>query len=79
MCPVCGSRRLTGQTSAGRGVVYSTTTVHAREGVHNVAIVDLDDGIRVMSEVLGMAPGDVRIGMDVRARDDDGRIVFDAA
>ena len=77
-CPACGSRRLAEATSAGRGVVYSTTTVHAREERHNVALVDLTEGFRVMSEVVGVAPEDVRIGMGVRARDDDGRIVFHA-
>jgi uncharacterized OB-fold protein len=61
-----------------RGVVYSTTTVHAREGAYNVCLVDLDDGGRMMSTVVGIAPDDVRIGMAVRAREDgDGRIVFD--
>ncbi|HEY0343952.1 MAG TPA: OB-fold domain-containing protein [Solirubrobacteraceae bacterium] len=79
LCPVCGSRRLADECSAGHGVVYSTTTVHAREGRYNVALVDLDEGFRVMSEVVGIAPDDVRIGMGVRARDDGGRIVFDAA
>jgi uncharacterized OB-fold protein len=78
LCPVCGSRRLADERSAGRGVVYSTTTVHAREGRYNVALVDLDEGFRVMSEVAGVAPDDVRIGMDVRAREDGERIVFDA-
>ena len=79
LCPVCGSRRLADETSAGGGVVYSTTAVHRREGIHNVALVDLDEGIRVMSEVVGIAPDDVRIGMGVRARDDGERIVFHAA
>lgn len=77
-CPVCGSRRLRDEHSAGAGVVYSTTTVHAREGARNVVLVDLDEGFRVMSAVVGMAPDDVRIGMAVRASDDDGRIVFHA-
>jgi uncharacterized OB-fold protein len=79
LCPVCGSRRLTGERSAGHGVVYSATTVHTREGSYDVALVDLDEGFRVMSEVVGIAPDDVRIGMAVRARDDGERIVFDAA
>jgi uncharacterized OB-fold protein len=63
-----------------RGVVYSTTTVHAREGAYNVCLVDRDDGVRVMSTVVGIASDDVRIGMAVRARDDDdGRVVFEPA
>jgi uncharacterized OB-fold protein len=79
LCPVCGSRRLADARSAGRGVVYSTTTVHAREERYNVALVDLDEGFPVMSEVVGIAPDDVSIGMAVRARDEGERIVFDAA
>jgi uncharacterized OB-fold protein len=78
-CPVCGSRRLRDERSAGAGVVYSTTTVHAREGAYDVVLVDLAEGFRVMSAIAGMASGDVRIGMAVRAADDDGRIVFHAA
>jgi uncharacterized OB-fold protein len=79
LCPVCGSHRLADLRSAGRGVVYSTTTVYAREERYNIALVDLDEGFRVMSAVVGVAPDDVRIGMAVRARDDGERIVFDAA
>lgn len=79
LCPVCGSRRLADETSSGRGVVYSSTTVHARDGAYNVALVDLREGVRVMSTVVGLDPGDVRIGMAVRAHDDGERIVFYAA
>ena len=61
------------------GVVYSTTTVHRREGDDNVCLVDLEDGSRIMSTVVGIDPDDVRIGMAVRARDDGERIVFDVA
>jgi uncharacterized OB-fold protein len=79
-CPVCGSRRLHEERSAGAGVVYSTTTVHARDGTRNVVLVDLDEGFRVMSEIVGMAPEGVAIGMGVHASDDDdGRVVFRAA
>ena len=60
-----------------RGVVYSTTTVHARDGAYNVCLVDLDDGVRVMGTVVGIAPDDVRIGMVVSARDDGERRVFE--
>ena len=75
MCPVCGVRDLRWEQSAGSGVVYSTSDVHTREGVHNVSLVDLDEGYRVMSTV----EGGVAIGTRVRGRvDDDGRLVFDA-
>lgn len=64
-----------------RGVVYSTTTVHDREGAYNVCLVDLADGSRVMSTVVGIAPDEVRIGMVVRARPQTGAeaLVFDVA
>jgi uncharacterized OB-fold protein len=56
------------RVSAGLGSVYSTTTVHGSGGLaHNVALVDLDEGFRVMSRVEGVAPDSVRIGMRVRA------------
>jgi len=63
--------------SGARGVVYSTTTVHAREGAYNVCLVDLEDGGRVMSTVAGIAAEDVRIGMAVRGRHDGERTVFE--
>ena len=61
------------------GVVYSTTTVHDRDGAYNVCLVDLEDGGRMMSTVVGIEPDDVRIGMVVRARLDRGAdaIVFE--
>lgn len=75
-CPRCGSRSLVEGLSAGRGTVYSTTMVHTREGSHDVSLVDLEEGFRVMSTVLAEEVG---IGMAVRAGDDDqGRVVFTA-
>ena len=72
LCPVCGSPELAFEQSAGRGTVYSTTTVHGREGRHDVSLVDLDEGPRVMTAVDG---GGV-IGARVRGRVEDGRLVF---
>jgi hypothetical protein len=75
LCPGCGGRELAWERSAGAGEVYSSSDVHTREGVYNVVLVDLDEGLRVMSTV---APG-VAIGTRVRGRvDGDGRLVFDA-
>jgi uncharacterized OB-fold protein len=80
VCPVCGGRRLADERSAGRGVVYSATGVHTREGAYNVALVDLDEGFRMMSTVVGADPDGVAVGLVVQARtDEDDRIVFDAA
>lgn len=62
LCPGCGGRELGWRTSAGSGSVYSTTTVAQRDTTgYNVALVDLDEGFRMMSTVLG-EPAEVRIG-----------------
>jgi uncharacterized OB-fold protein len=76
---------LSWRISAGLGTVYSTTVVHPREGSpYNVALIDLDEGFRMMSRVEGIAPTAVAIGLRVQVRmvdEEDGiaRPVFVAA
>jgi uncharacterized OB-fold protein len=67
--------------SAGAGVVYATTVVHRPgEEPYNVCLVDLDEGVRAMGRVDGLAPQDVAIGLRVQARlADDGIAVYEAA
>jgi uncharacterized OB-fold protein len=69
--------------ASGRGTVYSATTVHRRppEANYNVALVDLEEGPRMMSRIEGIDPGEVVIGMAVTARierpeDGDPFVVF---
>lgn len=55
--------------SAGLGTVYATTALHARDAPpRNVALIDLDEGFRVMSRVEGIAGDAVPIGLRVRVR-----------
>ncbi len=83
--PVTGCTDLEWVEISGRGTVHSTTVVRARPPVtdYNVALIDLAEGVRMMSRVEGIPPEAVRIGMAVRARigsDDDGPIIlFDPA
>jgi len=53
ICPFTGSDRLEWRVSAGLGTVYATTVTHpAREGEpYNVALIDCDEGFRLMSRV----------------------------
>ncbi len=45
------------RVSAGLGTVYATTVVHPREGApYNVALIDMDEGFRMMSRVEDIAP-----------------------
>ena len=70
ICPNTGSDRLEWRVSAGLGTVYATTVVHpAREGApYNVALIDCDEGFRLMSRVEDLSPEVVRIGMRVKFR-----------
>ena len=68
VCPFCGSQALQWATPSGFGHIYSTTVVRGKEVSHNVCLVDLDEGPRLMSRVVGIDPGDVRIGARVKAQ-----------
>jgi len=69
ICPYTGSDRLEWRISKGLGTVYATTVVHAQQGeTYNVALVDVDEGFRMMSRVEDIAPTAVHIGMRVKFR-----------
>lgn len=70
MCPYCGSHQLLWSKPSGLGTVYSTTCVRTPADPidhYNICLVDLDEGVRLMSCVEGMSPDEVCIGMRVRA------------
>ena len=83
--PVTGARDLEWVEASGRGTVHATTVVRAKppQQPYNVALVDLEEGPRVMSRVEGIAPEAVRIGMKVQARigkqDERDILLFDVA
>ena len=69
ICPFTGSDRLEWRLSAGFGTVYATTVTHPREGApYNVALIDCDEGFRLMSRVEDIDPMQVKIGQRVRFR-----------
>jgi uncharacterized OB-fold protein len=69
ICPFTGSDLLQWRLSAGLGTVYATTVTHPRDGApYNVALIDVDEGFRLMSRVEDIAPEAVRIGMRVKFR-----------
>ena len=69
LCPFTGSDRLEWRVSKGAGTVHATTVVHPQEGApFNVALIDCDEGFRLMSRVEDIAPNEVKIGMRVRFR-----------
>ena len=70
VAPGTGSTRLEWRVSKGLGTVYSTTTVYAAKDQppHNVALIDVDEGFRLMSRVEDIDPMQVKIGMRVKMR-----------
>ncbi len=68
IAPKSGSANLEWRISKGMGTVYSTTTVYGGrdQPAHNVALIDVDEGFRMMSRVEGIDPLKVQIGMRVK-------------
>ena len=84
-CPHCGSTALEWKAPSGLGTVHAVTTVRrkpAEGGDLNISLIDLDEGVRLMSRVDNVAPGAAHIGQRVRARvqvkDGRGLVLFDA-
>jgi uncharacterized protein len=71
MCPECNSLEVEMTTLSGRGVVYSYAVLHhpqhpAFEYPVLAALIDLDEGIRVVSNLVGLEPDEIRIGLPVQ-------------
>ena len=86
LCPHCGASPLRWVRPSGQGTVYSTTTIARKAeagGDYNVALIDLDEDVRMMSRIEGIAPEHVLIGMRVTARtiqhNGKGLVVFQPA
>ena len=69
IAPKSGKADLEWRVSKGLGTVHATTVVHPQQGKpYNVALIDLDEGFRMMSRVEEILPTEVRIGMRVKFR-----------
>ena len=74
-CPACGSNELEWRVSKGEGAVYTFSVVRQNRmpgfidlGAYAVAYVDLDEGFRMMSGIVGVEnpTTDIAIGQRVR-------------
>lgn len=71
--------------ASGLGTVHAVTVIYPKppQEPRAVVLVDLDEHVRLMSEVEGVAAEDIAIGLRVRARigERDGAplLLFDAA
>jgi uncharacterized OB-fold protein len=74
-CTKCGSGKLTWRTSKGTGTVYTFSVVRQNRspnfadlGAYAVAYVDVDEGFRMLTNVVGVGDPtkDVKVGMKVK-------------
>lgn len=77
VCPHCLSDRFEWRPVTGRGRVHSSIVFHqvyhqafAGDVPYNVSLIQLDEGPRMISNVVGVAPAEVKVG-------DAVRVVFD--
>jgi len=71
-CPLCLDRDIEWREASGTGVVHAFTIDHRVEGVSFadgspfvVALVALDEGVRLMTNVIGCAPDEVSVDLPV--------------
>ena len=75
-CPRCWSNRLRARALSGEGSVF-TFAVYRRSyhpalpAPYTVALIELREGPRLISNIVGCAPEEVGVGMPVRVRFED--------
>ena len=71
ICPACASLRTEWIEAAGRGRVYSYTVNHRGEGAYQgsppfvLGYVELDEGPRMMTNLVGVDLAELAVGMPV--------------
>ena len=73
MCPECRSLEWEAIEASGRGTVFSFVMPRHPplpwfDGTYIVALVDLEEGTRLVTNLVGVEPDDVTIGMPVVVR-----------
>lgn len=73
-CPLCWSAAYEFRPASGKGTVWSYTVIRFPLGANAswkerlpyvVALIDLEEGVRIMSNVVGCPPEAVRCGINV--------------
>lgn len=72
LCPHCMSENLAWVESSGKGIIYSYTVVHRPRHPafmdkvpYVVALITLEEGVRMMSNIINIDVDQVRCGMPV--------------
>lgn len=71
-CMQCGFEELRWRETSGRGVIYSYTIIHQNKSPeflndtpYNVAIVQLEEGPRMLSSIVDIAPAELHVDLPV--------------
>lgn len=74
-CPHCWSEKLTWRTASGRGTVKSFSAIHrpghfawSAVAPYVIALIDLEEGPTMLSQLIVDAPADACVGMHVTLR-----------
>ncbi len=79
MIPGTGETDLQWVQASGHGTVYAITVNRARQGSHNVALIDLEEGPRMMSRIEGRETAPIGSRVKARIVEEEGVaiVVFD--
>jgi hypothetical protein len=71
VCPKCQSFDWDTIESSGKGTVYSFVVMHYPEVPpfeypNPVGLIELEEGVRLISQLIGVKPGDVKVGQKVQ-------------
>lgn len=77
--PGSGDEDLEWVPAGGGGSIYAITVNRAREGSYNIAIVELDEGPRMMTHIAGVetAPIGARVKARIAVLEGQPAVVFD--
>lgn len=73
ICRICGSKELYEVKLSERGKVVTFTVIHTppvgyeKYAPYVVGVVELENGVRVLSQIVDCKPEDIAIGIDVEA------------
>ena len=85
VCVNCFSMNLGWQECSGMGRLYSFTSIHMpihpavkkyvkETGIHPIfAKIDLDEGVRIFSEIIASKPDEIKIGVRVKVYFEEAR------
>jgi uncharacterized OB-fold protein len=78
ICPKCFSMNTKWEKASGRGEVYTFSVVRVPPAPewepdipYTIGVIQLDEGVRMVSNIVGCRPEDIQIGMKVEVVFDD--------